>query len=102
MTFPWRPNVQVRPVFRLPPGRFVRHHLFPQAPDLALYFQRAGIKIHDFTMLIPEHVHRRIHGGGPRGGLWNEAWQQFVRANPGLHRPRSSTGMPASSSSASS
>ena len=82
MTFPWRPNVQVRPVLQLPPGRFVRHHVFPQAPDLALYFQRAGIKIHDFTLRIPEHVHRHIHGGGPRGGRWNQAWAEFIDANP--------------------
>ncbi|WP_075207717.1 TIGR02269 family lipoprotein [Archangium violaceum] len=35
-----------------------------------------------FTILIPEHVHIRIHSGGPRGGLWNMAWQQFKDANP--------------------
>ncbi|MCP3140013.1 SitA6 family polymorphic toxin lipoprotein [Pyxidicoccus xibeiensis] len=82
MTFQWRPDVQVRPVFQLPAGRFVRHHIFPQAPDLALYFQRAGIKIHDFTLLIPEYVHWRIHGGGPRGGRWNQAWADFIKAHP--------------------
>jgi hypothetical protein len=31
-------------------------------------------------MLIPEHVHLRIHRGA-RGGLWNEAWRQFMDAN---------------------
>ncbi|ABF86103.1 putative lipoprotein [Myxococcus xanthus DK 1622] len=86
ITFPWRPHVQVRPVYQLPAGRYVRHHIFPQAPDLALYFQRAGIKIHDFTLVIPEHVHRYIHGGGPRGGRWNDAWAQFIKAHP--HPPR--------------
>ena len=82
MTFQWYPSVQVRPVLQLPAGRYVRHHVFPQAPDLALYFQRAGIKLHDFTLVIPEHVHRYIHGGGPRGGRWNDAWARFIQANP--------------------
>jgi uncharacterized lipoprotein (TIGR02269 family) len=82
MAFPWYPNVQVRPVFQLPAGRYVRHHVFPQAPDLALYFQRAGIRIHDFTLAIPEHVHRYIHGGSARGGRWNDAWAQFIKAHP--------------------
>ncbi len=37
-------------------------------------------------MVIPEHVHLRIHHGA-NGGLWNEAWRQFIKANPG-HVPR--------------
>jgi uncharacterized lipoprotein (TIGR02269 family) len=28
-------------------------------------------------MLIPEHLHLRIHSGAPSGGLWNQAWRQF-------------------------
>lgn len=51
-TFQWYPNVQVRPVLQLPP------------------------------LVIPEHVHRYIHAGGPRGGRWNDAWAQFIQANP--------------------
>lgn len=67
--------------FLLPPGRYVRHHLFSQAPDLAQWFRLRGVNIHDFTMVIAESVHHRIHSGGPRGGLWNEAWRQFRKAN---------------------
>jgi uncharacterized lipoprotein (TIGR02269 family) len=33
-------------------------------------------------MVIPEHIHRQIHGGGPSGGRWNEAWRQFRDDNP--------------------
>ena len=33
-------------------------------------------------MLIPEHIHYRIHAGGPRGGVWNEAWRQFQGQHP--------------------
>lgn len=65
-------------------GRFIKHHLFPQEPRLAAYFRAAGIDIHEFTMVIPEYIHRQIHSGkgmGP-GGAWNDAWRQFVRANP--------------------
>lgn len=67
----------------LPPGRWVKHHIFPQAEGLARWFQRQGVPdIHQFTILIPEHVHIRLHSRGPRGGLWNMAWQQFKDANP--------------------
>jgi hypothetical protein len=38
-------------------------------------------------MVIPEHVHLRIHGGA-RGGLWNEAWREFYRANAHRQVPR--------------
>jgi uncharacterized lipoprotein (TIGR02269 family) len=67
----------------LPPGRYVRHHIFPQAPDLARWFERQGIKdIHQFTLVIPESVHRQIHSKAPSGGLWNEAWRQFRNERP--------------------
>ncbi|WP_309894855.1 TIGR02269 family lipoprotein [Archangium sp.] len=66
----------------LPAGRWVRHHIFPQAEDLRVWFHRQGVPdIHQFTLLIPEHVHLRIHSGGPRGGEWNMAWQRFKAAN---------------------
>ena len=71
------------PQFVLPPGRWVRHHIFPQAEELARWFHRQGVPdIHQFTILIPEHVHIRLHSRGPRGGLWNMAWQRFKDANP--------------------
>jgi hypothetical protein len=34
-------------------------------------------------MLIPEHIHRRIHGGTGSGGLWNAAWRQFMESKRG-------------------
>ncbi len=77
------PKPPPNPFFQLPPGRFVRHHIFPQAPDLAAWFRQQGVQnIHNFTMVIPESIHQRIHGGGPRGGLWNEAWRTFMLQNP--------------------
>jgi len=72
----------------LPSGRYVRHHIFPQASDLARWFTRQGVSdIHLFTMIIPEHIHRGIHSGGPRGGRWNEAWRQFKFENPDARPP---------------
>ncbi|MFY0572432.1 TIGR02269 family lipoprotein [Archangium lansingense] len=65
----------------LPPGRWVRHHLFPQ--ELREWFRERGVgNIHSYTLVIPEYVHHRIHGSGPSGGLWNEAWRQFRKAKP--------------------
>ncbi|ATB51039.1 TIGR02269 family lipoprotein [Corallococcus macrosporus] len=79
MTFRWYPErPPLRPPPALPAPRMQKHHLFPQASDLAVWFTDRGINIHDYTMLIPTHVHRRIHGGGASGGLWNEAWRQFI------------------------
>jgi uncharacterized lipoprotein (TIGR02269 family) len=88
MTFRWYAASQPPPVpppprqdLALPAPRMQKHHLFPQAGDLAPWFKSRGINIHDYTMPIPEYLHRRIHGGGPFGGLWNDAWRQFIRAN---------------------
>lgn len=82
------PAPQLRAVFVpvLPPetGRLIKHHLFPQQARLAAYFKAGGIDIHEFTMVIPEHIHRRIHSGsgmGP-GGAWNAAWREFIKVNP--------------------
>ena len=72
----------VRPL-PLPAGRFVKHHIFPQAAEFRPFFTAAGINIHDFTMPIPQHIHLRIHGGGPSGGQWNQAWRAFVQARLG-------------------
>lgn len=66
--------------FVLPPGRWARHHLFPQERELREWFHSRGIPdIHQYTVLIPESVHVRLHGGGPRGGLWNQAWRDFKK-----------------------
>ncbi|WP_224248424.1 SitA6 family polymorphic toxin lipoprotein [Hyalangium gracile] len=82
MTFHFQYRFGYLPAFPRYEGRVVRHHLFPQALEFKDWFGRSGIAVHQYTMLIPEHIHRQIHGGTGRGGLWNEAWRQFYRANP--------------------
>ena len=62
----------------IPLDSLVKHHIFPQAPELARWFQQQGINIHQYTLLIPRGTHLRIHSNGPRGGLWNEEWRQFT------------------------
>ncbi|QSQ21029.1 TIGR02269 family lipoprotein [Pyxidicoccus parkwayensis] len=84
MVFPnWNgaPERVIPPSHQLTPGRWEKHHIFPRAEDLALWFERQGVKIHNYTMPIPLHVHRRIHGGDGRGGAWNRAWREFKTKN---------------------
>lgn len=82
LTFRFRASLAPKPQqLLLPSGRYVRHHIFPQAADLQIWFTRRGVAIHNFTLVIPEHVHWRIHSGGPSGGLWNAAWRKFRDAN---------------------
>lgn len=58
----------------------IKHHLFPQQPELARWFKRKGINIHRFTMVLEKDVHDRLHRGAD-GGPWNAAWREFVRSN---------------------
>ncbi|WNG43447.1 TIGR02269 family lipoprotein [Archangium minus] len=67
----------------LPPEPLEKHHIFPQARDLAEWFDTKGINIHAFTISLPRSFHRRLHSGGPKGGQWNEAWRQFQEQNQG-------------------
>jgi len=59
--------------------QLIKHHIFSQEPRLAEWFHQQGINIHQYTLLISRGVHLRIHSGGPRGGMWNAEWRQFIR-----------------------
>ncbi|WP_232293424.1 TIGR02269 family lipoprotein [Stigmatella aurantiaca] len=80
MTFHFRYRHGFLPAFPRLEGRLIKHHLFPQEARLATWFRANGINIHEWTMLVPEQVHLRVHRGA-RGGLWNEAWRQYYEAN---------------------
>jgi len=82
MTFHFRYRQGYLPAFPRLEGKLIKHHLFPQAQEFRDWFNRCGINIHQWTMLLPEQVHLRIHRGAD-GGPWNAAWRQFMRANPG-------------------
>jgi uncharacterized lipoprotein (TIGR02269 family) len=83
LTFQFYRRPAPQPPLLLPRGRWVHHHIFPQAAELQEWFHQQGIpNIHHYTIVIPEQVHIRIHGGGPKGGRWNEAWRQFINKNP--------------------
>ncbi|WP_395808576.1 TIGR02269 family lipoprotein [Archangium minus] len=58
-----------------------KHHIFPQEPFLANWFEDNGINIHSFTIRLPKSFHAWLHSGGSKGGQWNEAWRQFVIQN---------------------
>ncbi|HZH17918.1 MAG TPA: TIGR02269 family lipoprotein [Archangium sp.] len=83
MAFHLRYREGFLPAFPRLEGRLIKHHLFPQAADLAAWFRAQGINPHDWTMVIPAHVHLRVHRAGVRGGLWNHAWRDFKNANQG-------------------
>lgn len=83
MTFHFQYRYGFLPAFPRLEGKLIRHHLFPQAQEFREWFRNSGINVHDWTMVIPEHVHLRIHSGQGRGGLWNEAWRQFRTATEG-------------------
>ncbi|HEX8705554.1 MAG TPA: TIGR02269 family lipoprotein [Myxococcaceae bacterium] len=90
LIIPWSPSAQ--PL--LPPGKvlvlesqepprgmpYEKHHIYPQATDLKLWFEGKGIDIHQWTLALEVEEHRRIHRG-PNGGPWNEAWRKFRDAN---------------------
>jgi uncharacterized lipoprotein (TIGR02269 family) len=79
---PWHPEPRpIPPQRQLPAGRFEKHHIFPQAKELARWFSEQGVRIHDYTLPLPRDVHLRIHRG-EAGGPWNEAWLQFKDARP--------------------
>jgi len=68
------------PAFPRLQGKLVKHHLFPQAQEFRQWLIDNRIDVHAWTMVLPEQVHLRIHRGA-NGGLWNEAWRQFMQAN---------------------
>jgi uncharacterized lipoprotein (TIGR02269 family) len=86
MTFHFRYRQGFLPAFPRLEGKLIKHHLFPQAREFREWFTKNGINIHEWTMLVPEQVHLRIHSGA-KGGPWNAAWRQFMEASPG-HVPR--------------
>ncbi|WP_309896054.1 TIGR02269 family lipoprotein [Archangium sp.] len=81
LTFHFRYREGFLPAFPRLQGKLIKHHLFPQAREFRDFFRNNDVDPHAWTMVIPEHVHLRIHRGPGPGGAWNEAWRQFMNAN---------------------
>jgi uncharacterized lipoprotein (TIGR02269 family) len=88
LTFHFRYRDGFLPAFPRLEGKLIKHHLFPQAREFRDFFRSNDIDPHAWTMVIPEHVHLRIHSGSGRGGMWNAAWRQFMNANQRRKVPR--------------
>lgn len=86
-TFHFRYRFGYLPAFPRYEGKVVEHHLFPQAKEFQEWFRSSGIDVHQYTLVIPEHLHSRLHRGEGRGGLWNEPWRQLHQANPEAQSP---------------
>lgn len=67
-----------------PNRTWVKHHVFPQA--YKEWFNRQGVNIHEWTLVIDKQVHQNIHRGA-NGGPWNWEWERFINENPGA-RPQ--------------
>lgn len=87
MVFHFRYRQGFLPALPREPGKLVHHHLFPQQQELAQWFRENGVDIHKFTLLIPEHIHRQIHSGTGRGGMWNQAWREYYKSMLGRPVP---------------
>jgi len=59
-----------------------KHHIFPRM--FKLWFNRKGIDIDEYVILLEVEKHRSIHRGA-NGGPWNAAWDKFI--NERLVRP---------------
>jgi hypothetical protein len=47
-----------------------------------LFAPRARPSARNLSIRVPEspkNLQSRVHSGGPKGGLWNQAWEQFFR-----------------------
>jgi RHS repeat-associated protein len=71
------------PLRSLPPG-YNLHHIFPQAFEPQ--FRRVGVNVHEATIGIPRWLHTQLHSQGPRGGWWNQTWDNFFHNNPNPSR----------------
>jgi RHS repeat-associated protein len=67
------------------------HHVFPQNPNMFVWFYRRGINPDAWTVPMDTDylrwLHREwIHRGSGSGGIWNAEWQAFMDAEAVLGR----------------
>lgn len=55
------------------------HHLFPQEKEMYPYFIRHGIDPHEWCIVLPIAVHKRLESANFH---WNAKWKVFIIAHP--------------------
>jgi hypothetical protein len=60
------------------------HHLLPKAKNLKPFFERAGLNIEDFKIILDKAKHRLKVGNGVHTGKrnWNKVWKEFFDKEP--------------------
>lgn len=64
-------------------AKLMDYHLLPQ--QFGKFFEKAGINIHNYTVMLSEAAHLRgVHGSGlsDMAGGWNKAWKAWIEKNP--------------------
>jgi len=70
-------------------GKLIGHHTVPTAvlkklnPAVRSKGPVRGMAGQRNIWEIPEDLHKYLHGGGPRGGRWNEAWWRELQLRYG-------------------
>lgn len=64
--------------------RTVSHHIFnafrgPAATGYRNFFKNLGINVDEYTVKIPESLHKYLHR---EGSNWTTAWKKWIDANP--------------------
>ncbi len=62
------------------PCRLVNHHWIPQQRKIREFAEARGINIEDFTQMIREDVHRKMHGNHRAAQDYNQRWLRFIEA----------------------
>jgi hypothetical protein len=57
--------------------RWVKHHVFPRAKDLAPKFRELFGDVDKYTLRVPDWYNKWVHSCGQRGGFWNDRWRKF-------------------------
>jgi hypothetical protein len=74
----------------LPPGnvtpKMIKHHIFNKfrgsSPNSQVYrnfFKKHGINVDNYTVEIPESLHKHLHKSGNN---WTTRWKNWIDANP--------------------
>lgn len=79
----WLDSALKSNILIIDPNALEEHHGLPKA--FVDYFQKAGLRIEDYIIILTAAQHRLkpggVHTGKGRGGDWNTEWDEFRKAN---------------------